>query len=124
MDKLTTLNQRAKDLANILSAPIGSAGDDYITADQRERYEAELSRIHAEIVSIENEGAVRIYLNPTQVFKFVHGLAGDPSFEEAIAIIDEVTARPWEYLTTGTAGFNFGRILAIAGQSPEEFFDA
>lgn len=119
MDKLTQLTQRARALANILSAPIGSAGDDYLTPAQRSKAEAELTAIHIEIVSIENEFEPEIYLNSTEVAQFVYGMHGDPSYAQAQAIVKEVKSNPHLYLTTGSAGANFGRILAIAGESPD-----
>jgi hypothetical protein len=114
MDKLTQLTQRARALANILSAPIGSAGDDYLTPAQRSKAEAELSAVRAEIESIENEFEPEVYLSPTEVAQFVYGMHGDPSHAQAQAIVKEVQASPYSYLTTGSAGANFERILAIA----------
>jgi hypothetical protein len=47
--RLHSLRQRSRDLAAILAAPLGSAGDDYLTPDQRERYEIELVNLQVEI---------------------------------------------------------------------------
>lgn len=47
--RLQSLRQRSKYLAAILAAPLGSAGDDYLSPEQRERYEIELVNLQAEI---------------------------------------------------------------------------
>ena len=47
--RLHSLRQRSRDLAGILAAPLGAAGDDYLTPDQRERYEIELVNLQVEI---------------------------------------------------------------------------
>lgn len=52
--KIDTLHLRASQLAAILSAPLGAAGDDWLSADQRERYEAELESIKADIEAREH----------------------------------------------------------------------
>jgi hypothetical protein len=49
VNRLQSLRQRSRDLAGILSAPLGAAGDDYLTPDQRERYEIELVNLQVEI---------------------------------------------------------------------------
>jgi hypothetical protein len=47
--RLHSLRQRSRDLAGILAAPLGAAGDDYLTPDQRERYEIEMVNLQVEI---------------------------------------------------------------------------
>ena len=51
--KIDTLKYRASQLCAILSAPFSAAGDDWLGADQRQRYEAELDNLRAEIEAAE-----------------------------------------------------------------------
>lgn len=48
------LHLRARHLCAILTAPFGAAGDDWLSRDQRQRYEAELDSIRAEIEAREH----------------------------------------------------------------------
>ena len=47
--RLQFLRQRSRDLAGILAAPLGAAGDDYLTPTQRESAEIELVNLQVEI---------------------------------------------------------------------------
>ena len=47
--RLQILRQRDRGIAGILAAPLGASGDDYLTPDQRERYEIELVNLQVEI---------------------------------------------------------------------------
>ncbi len=51
---INVLTLRARHLCAILTAPFGCAGDDWLSPDQRNRYEAELDTIRAEIEAIEH----------------------------------------------------------------------
>jgi len=47
--KIEKLKYRASQLAAILTAPLSAAGDDWLGADQRKRYEDELDTLRADI---------------------------------------------------------------------------
>lgn len=106
--QITALKAKRSELSAILAAPLGSAGDDYITADQRRRYESELAAIDATLEQIDEqdraafEATLPTPLNATQIYQTLVGLR-EFDTAEFDQIRDAVESEPHLYLTSGQA---------------------
>jgi hypothetical protein len=106
--KIDRLKALRKELAAIVAAPLGSAGDDYITADQRRRIEADLASIEATLEQIDEqdraafEATLPTPLNATQIYQTIVGLR-EFNTSEFDQIRDAIEAEPHLYLTSGQA---------------------
>ena len=106
--KIDRLKALRKELAAIVAAPLGSAGDDYITPDQRRRIEADLASIEATLEQIDEqdraafEATLPTPLNATQIYQTIVGLR-EFNTSEFDQIRDAIEAEPHLYLTSGEA---------------------